>query len=140
MMREGREMNIYIVAICGYEGIEDIFGFFNHDEALNLALELKSIGKRFHEALEKNPSTNLDYEKYEEDENYRSEENKVREKFYKIIEEKFGIYGSFKSEQICIMGNPSNNEHYPNIVFNPDLLDCACKEFPELPEQGPFYL
>jgi hypothetical protein len=32
----------YIVTICGYEGIEQMYGTFNRKDALELALDLKS--------------------------------------------------------------------------------------------------
>ena len=138
-------MSNYIIAICGYEGVESIWGPFPKEEAGKLALKWKlgvrEITREEIDALDKDAFFLLwqivhgkeecaDYSatsvwEYTEayDDHFLSSEKA------NLLEEKqmydLGLdYFHFSSDQICVMS--ANEQH---------RFECVCSEFPEFPEQ-----
>lgn len=97
----------YVVAICGYEGIDSLFGPFSQEEALKVALYYKTeIQTRERPLWQANDEEHDDY--------------------YKWIELKFDMFNYFKPEQVCIMGSVNDQKR----------MECRCQEcgLPELKE------
>lgn len=118
----------YMVQVCGYEGIEAVFGVFTKEEAYDFFMELK---RTF-------PEEGIDGDEYE----YDMDRDKGLSKKFLIgnlcdycnsfyyedrkdfeVGEKYGINGIKKPDQVCIIkGNGKK------------AARCACDEFPDRPK------
>ena len=121
----------YMVTICGYEGIDAIFGPFKKEIAYEFFLELRNI-------LPERPKNT----KEEEDKHYASclEESVPDCKYcndrmaYEVILDSlmdtYGLYSSSTPDQVCIMKGDKKK-----------ASKCACEEFPDRPvmKQGWLY-
>ena len=126
----------YMVTICGYEGIDAIFGPFKKEIAYEFFLELKKVFN------EKNLKEEDEYFYKSEDEdsgkyplyidcnhcsNYYFNSSRKEQ-----IPEKYGLFDWPKTDQLCIMrSNKKMNEP----------IHCVCEEFPDRPvmKQGWLY-
>ena len=119
----------FIVVISGYEGIDQIFGTFTKEAAYKLGKILKE-----------NPTSNdwasdqleLDRQERWSDEDY--ENIAALEEQRKIGLAGFDFFANWEADQICIMGNKTDNAE----------MECVCveirEEFPDFPDQEEMWL
>ena len=123
-----------MVTICGYEGIDAIFGPFKKEIAYEFFLELKKVFN------EKNLWEDEYSYKSEDDDSWKYQsyidcshctnyyfDNSRKDQ----ISEKYGLFDWPKADQLCIMrSNKKMNEP----------IHCVCEEFPYMPkmDKGPW--
>lgn len=119
----------YIIAVCGYQGIETVFGPFGYDDALAYHTELKMEASRDHvpPADYKVPDWVL------EDIHLEEEEAPQASRYYanEIAESKYGLLSfPHDPDQVCVM---RLNGRKP--------CKCVCDDFPDrIPNEKPWLM